>query len=160
MLVAVGTGIGGAVMIGGRIWRGHRGSAGAWGWLPAEGGSDDSRHGQLEQVASGSALSAQAAALDPACAAPELVDRARAGDEAALAELECFARRLGRGLAAIASVVDPEVVLLAGGLSSAMDVLAPALEHAIHSYGSPDGRQVPVRAAELGPEAGVVERRP
>jgi len=35
VLVAVGTGIGGALMIEGRIWRGHHGGAGAWGWLPA-----------------------------------------------------------------------------------------------------------------------------
>jgi predicted NBD/HSP70 family sugar kinase len=156
VLVAVGTGIGGAVMIGGRIWRGHHGSAGAWGWLPAAGADDDPQHGQFEQLASGGALAARAAGLDPACSARELVERARSGDPTARAVVDRFASRLGQGLAAIASVVDPEVVLLAGGLSSAIDLLAPALKDAIHRHASPDGRQVPLRAAELGPHAGVV----
>jgi predicted NBD/HSP70 family sugar kinase len=152
ILVAVGTGIGGAMMLGGRIWRGFRGSAGSWGWLPAEGAAVDPQHGQFELVASGSALSAE---LSPR-STHEIVSAARRGDAVALAEIERYALRLGRGIAALASVTDPEVVLVGGGLSSAMDVLGPLLEQSVREHASPDGRQVPVRAAELGPHAGVV----
>lgn len=156
VLVAVGTGIGGAVMVDGRIWRGRHGCAGSWGWLPALGAVDDDRHGPFEQVASGTALGSQAEKLTPPCSSRELVGRARDGDATARAEVERYARRLGRGLAAIASVIDAEVVLVGGGLSSAMDVLAPTLDECVRAYASPDGRLVPIVPAELGPAAGVV----
>lgn len=156
VLVAVGTGIGGAIMIDRRIWTGAHGSAGSWGWLPAEGAVEDPGHGPWEQVASGSALAARAAAFAPPLAAHELVERARGGDPVAATEIEAFARRLGRGIAAIASILDPEVVLLAGGLSSAVDLLEPGIAACLRDLGSPDARRVPVRVAELGPDAGVV----
>jgi predicted NBD/HSP70 family sugar kinase len=156
VLVAVGTGIGGAVLLGGRIWRGHHGSAGSCGWLPAAGARDDAHHGPFEQVASGSALAARARALDPSLTARALVEAARRGEPAAAAEVDAYGQQLGRGIAALASVLDPEVVLVGGGLSAAMDVLAPAIRRATTSVASPDGRSVPVRATALGPDAGVV----
>jgi predicted NBD/HSP70 family sugar kinase len=152
ILVAIGTGIGGAFMLGGRIWRGARGSAGSWGWLPAEGGGTDPRHGQLEVVASGAALSTLAA---PGTA-HGLVAAARAGEREACAKVELFGERLGRGIAALASITDPEVVLVGGGLSDAWDVIGPPTERHVERFASPDGRRVPVRAAELGADAAVV----
>jgi glucokinase/fructokinase len=169
VLVAVGTGIGGAMMVGGRIWRGHRGSAGAWGWLPYPGHQPDPRHGQFERAAAGRALDHRAAALagpgadgDALAAGTaqpsgrDLVRRARDGDPAAAAEVGAFAADLGTGLAALASVLDPEIVLVGGGISAAMDLLGPQLEKAVAEAGSPDGRRVPVRAAALGPDGGVI----
>ncbi|MDF5756232.1 ROK family protein [Spongiactinospora sp. TRM90649] len=145
VLVAVGTGIGGALMIDGRVWRGAHGSAGSWGWLPSGDEGVERGHGPYELAASGTALGPRG---------PELVSAARDGDQAALTELRPYAARLGRGIAALASVLDPEVILVGGGLSGAMDVLAPLLD--IDRFASPDGRRVPVRAAALGPYAGVV----
>jgi predicted NBD/HSP70 family sugar kinase len=155
-LVAVGTGIGGALMIGGRIWRGTRSTAGSWGWLPAQGTTTMGGHGPFEQVASGLALSQRAAALAPGWSGPELVGAARAGERAALSALSSYAAQLASGIAAIASVLDPELVLIAGGLSAAMDLLGPMLDERIQVLASPDGRKVPVRAAALGPRAGAV----
>lgn len=156
VLVAVGTGIGGAVMTGGRIWRGHRGTAGSWGWLPATGAVDDPAHGAFEQVASGSALSRAASALDPTWDGPTLVAAARLGEPRAVAALQHYAERLGRGLAAIASIVDPEIVVVGGGVSEAMDVLRPLLDHWLTTLASPNGRHVPITAAALGSLAGVI----
>lgn len=156
VLVAVGTGIGGALMLGGRIWRGRDGSAGSWGWLPAAGSVVDLEHGGFEQVASGSALSAMASSSDPPTTAHALVAAARGGDAAACLLVREYAERLGRGLAALASLLDPEVVLVGGGLSAAMDVLQPHVDRALREHASPDGRTVPVRATALGPHAGVV----
>lgn len=156
VLVAVGTGIGGALLLDGRIWRGRDGSAGSWGWLPAEGAAVDPEHGGFEQVASGSALSLLAAAARPPTTAQALVEAARKGDVAACAAVRGYADRLGRGVAALASLLDPDVVLVGGGLSAAMDVLQPELSRAMARYGSPDGRTVPVQATALGPHAGVV----
>jgi predicted NBD/HSP70 family sugar kinase len=156
VLVAIGTGIGGAMMVGGRIWRGHHGSAGSWGWLPDPGGHDDSRHGRFEQAASGRALDARAASVRPGLSGDALVELARARDPAAAAEVKAFAVTAGRGLAAIASVIDPEVVLIGGGLSAAMDMLGPAIAASVAEFGSPAGRLVPVKAAALGPAAGSI----
>ncbi|NUR86038.1 MAG: ROK family protein [Nonomuraea sp.] len=139
VLVAVGTGIGGALLVEGRVWRGAHGSAGSWGWLPTPSGET------FEKAASGSALDGRG---------PSLVSRARAGDTAALAELGAYAVRLSRGLAAVASVVDPEIVLVGGGMADAMDVLGPLLD--IARYASPDGGLVPVAPTGLGSDAGVV----
>jgi predicted NBD/HSP70 family sugar kinase len=155
VLVSVGTGVGGAIMVEGHIWPGHHGSAGSWGWLPAN-CEGDALHGPYEKVASGSALSTIAAALAPGMTGPDLVDAARRGEPGPLSALRTYAEHLGRGIAAIASVIDPEVVLVGGGLSEAMDVLGPLLEDCCKRFASPDGRQVPVRATALGRHAGVV----
>jgi predicted NBD/HSP70 family sugar kinase len=156
VLVAVGTGIGGAVMIGGRIWRGHHASAGSWGWLPATGAGVVPGHGSFEQMASGTALSALANSLVPGWSGPDLVQAARLGDVTALSALSGYAGQLAAGIAGIASILDPEVVLIGGGVSAAMDVLGPLLHEQIRALASPDGGRVTVRAAALGPQAGVV----
>lgn len=156
VLVAVGTGIGGALMVDGRIWRGRRGTAGSWGWLSFPGSRDDPAHGAFELVASGGALSRAASALDPTWDGRDLVVAARLGEPRAAAALQNYSERLGRGLAAIASIVDPEIVVVGGGLSEAMDVLGPLLEPRIAKFASPNGRRVPVVAAQLGSIAGVI----
>ncbi|MBE3011759.1 ROK family protein [Microbispora sp. NEAU-D428] len=145
VLLAVGTGIGGALLIDGRIWRGVHGSAGSWGWLPAD-APDDAVHGPFEQAASGSSLRD----------GPALVAAAREGDERASAALDAYAARLARGVAAVASTIDPEIILIGGGLADAMDVLGPPLRRHVARFASPDGRRVPVRPAALGSRAGVV----
>jgi len=156
VLVAAGTGIGGAIMIDRRIWRGARGSAGSLGWLSAPGGRDDTDHGRFEQVASGTALSEAARAYRPGWTGESLITAARAGERGAAAVADRFGRDFGRGLAALASVLDPEVIVIAGGLCEAMDVLSPSIDRAMRDCASPTGRHVPVRAAALGPHAGVV----
>jgi predicted NBD/HSP70 family sugar kinase len=153
VLVTVGTGIGGAVMAGGRIVRGARGSAGAFGWLPAAGAAATADRGAFELAASGRALDRLAGG---GRGARDLVDAARAGEPAARAAVEAYGRVLGTGVAALASILDPEVVLVGGGLSEAMDVLAGPVAAAVAASASPNGRQVPVRAAALGPAAGAV----
>jgi predicted NBD/HSP70 family sugar kinase len=145
VLVAVGTGVGGALLVGGRIWRGAHGSAGSWGWLPA-GVPPDARHGPFERVAAGPSLEG----------GPALVAAARAGDPAAPVALDAYALRLARGIAALASILDPEIVLIGGGMADAMDVLGPLLQAHVAVWASPDGRRVPVRATALGSRAGVV----
>jgi len=153
VLVALGTGIGGAVLLEGRLMRGHRGCAGSFGWLPVDGEVPDDRHGGWEQVTSGAALDA---AGQPWGGAAGLVAAARHGDGAAIAVVERFGTLLGRGTAALASVFDPEVIVVAGGLSDALDLLREPTLRAHAAYASPAGREVPVVRAALGPGAGVV----
>lgn len=154
LLISVGTGVGGAVLIDGRIYRGSSGSAGSFGWVNL--GLEHvhhPEHGQLELVASGTALTERARelGLEPA----DLMSAARAGVEAAARVVCELATHLGTALATLVSVFDPEIVLLSGGLSAEFDLLAPHVEAAITRHASPSGRKVPVRAARFGPEAGA-----
>ncbi|MFH5823631.1 ROK family protein [Georgenia sp. AZ-5] len=153
VLVAVGTGIGGAVLINRRLVRGVRGCAGSFGWLPMNGALPDRDHGGWEQVASGLALEQMG---QPWGGAAGLLEAVRGGDGAARTITDRYATLLGRGTAALASVLDPEVVVVAGGISAAMDVLAAPLARAHRAAASPAGREVPVLAAACGPHAGVV----
>ncbi len=155
VLVAVGTGIGGGLMVDGRIWTGARGSAGSWGWLPASEPADE-RHGGFERGASGARLEQLAGEWRPGAGAADLLAEAAAGASGAGAVVASWAATLGLGLAALASILDPEVVVLAGGLSRAFDVIAPVLERTLSASASRDGRRVPVRPAILGDRAGVV----
>ena len=156
VLVAIGTGIGGAVMTAGRIWRGQHSTAGSWGWLPAEGAKPSAGHGAFEQVASGTALSSLAASVSAGWSGLKLVEAARAGQESAVLAVKDYIAQLAPGIAAVASILDPEAVLIGGGLSAAMDLLGPLLDERVKALASPAGRKVPLRAAALGPAAGVV----
>lgn len=154
VLVAVGTGIGGALMVDGRIWRGHHGGAGAWGWLPA--GDLDEPGAMFERIASGTALGERAATLQAGWTSRALVSAARSGSEAACAALAAYGQRLGRGLAAIVNLVDVEAVVFAGGLVAEVDLLTESISSAIEAAISPTTRGVAFVPAGLGPMAGVV----
>lgn len=156
LLVSVGTGIGGAVMVGGRIMRGAHGSAGAMGWAVVDTADPgDPEIGALERRASGRALERAGAALDPPRDSYALIDAARAGDSKAHSVVSRAGRDLGAAIAGVGSVVDPEVVLVSGGLTDAFDVLEPAIMEAVSRWGSPQLREVPVRVAALGSDAGL-----
>jgi predicted NBD/HSP70 family sugar kinase len=153
VLVAVGTGIGGAVMVDGHLVRGARGCAGAFGWLCFDGAASSGDHGAWEQVASGAWLDVQAA---PWHGVASMVRAARSGEEAAVEVMNRFGERLGTGIAALSSVFDPEIVVLAGGLLASLDVIEPSLLRAHRTFASPAGRTVPIVAAALGTQAGVI----
>ncbi|WP_238015150.1 ROK family protein [Dactylosporangium sp. AC04546] len=152
-LVSVGTGIGGAIMLGGRIVRGAHGTAGSFGWLPSAGYTPTPDHGGLELAASGRALDRMAG---PGRAGRDVVAAALAGEPTARETLDTWASALGEGLAALASVLDPEIVVLAGGLCDAFDVYAEAMLSALRRAGSPDARHVSVVPAALGSHSQVV----
>ncbi|WP_203995985.1 ROK family protein [Virgisporangium aurantiacum] len=157
VLVSVGTGVGGAIMLGGRIVGGATGTAGAFGWLPSAGVTATTDHGALELAASGRALDRLAG---PGRAGSDLVADARADDgtdaRAARRALDDWAAALGRGIAAVASVLDPEIVVLAGGLCEAFDAYAEPLRAAVRAGASPATRNVAVVPARLGGRAGAI----
>jgi glucokinase len=157
VLVAIGTGIGSAVLCEGRIVRGSRSGAVSLGW--ATGDADDPGHprsGWLERHASGRALDTLGAALDPPVDGRGLVEAARAGDAAALAGVRAVAEPLGAALAGSVALLDPEVVLLAGGVADAIDVLGPLLSEAMDRRLPAHLRGTPLRAGTFGSRAGVV----
>ena len=179
LVVTLGTGVGGAVVIDGHLVRGAAGFAAEIGHISIV---PDGRpcgcglRGCLERYASGTALGVngwELAKFRPAYAAriielsggdqnkisgKAVTAAAREGDPAAL---ECYERlgdALGQGLADLAAVLDPEVIVLTGGLTEAGDILLTPVTKAFDQYLTARTRrpQIPVLISASGQDAGLV----
>jgi glucokinase len=154
VLLSIGTGVGGAIMVGGNIIRGVHGSAGAFGWLNLDWReAANSEHGYVERHVSGSALNELARRLDLAMTSRDLIARVRNNDEASKEVVRHFSTLLGIACASIASILDPEIIIIAGGLSEAFELFAPILHEQIEGYGSPSVRGLSIVPALLGKDA-------
>lgn len=119
MMLTVGTGIGGGLIIDGHIVNGFHGAAAEIGHLPIVEGLDYActcgNTGCLEQIASAAGIARLAGTKN----AKEAFDRAIAGDKEMDAIIENASQYLAKGMACIASVVDPECFIIGGGVSAA-----------------------------------------
>ena len=137
--VIVGTGTGGGLVVDGRVWTGPNAIAGEWGHNPLPWREADElpgpecycgKRGCIETFLSGPGLARDfESATGEAISAVEIVGRASAGDAAAEAALGRYENRMARALASVINVVDPDVVVLGGGLSTVERLYAnvPAL---------------------------------
>lgn len=155
ILLAIGTGIGSAVLSGSRILRGARGGAASFGWAsadPADPGDD--RDGWLERNASGRALDrlASKAGLENGAA---LIEQARAGDDEARRLLDKAAGVLGTALAGAVALLDPQKVLITGGVAAAFDVLEPAVLSAMRRQLPPHLRAITLASGAFGTGASL-----
>jgi len=154
-LVAVGTGIGGGLILDGRLHRGRVGVAGAIGWWVFDcsrvGHSRREGEGLLESVASGPAIARAAGTQD----AKEAFEAARQGDGAARRAVDNAATALGAAVASLVSLVDPEVVVLAGGvITGGGDLFLPRVQEIVRHEAQPQmASGVRVVLAELGEDA-------
>ncbi|MBZ9849404.1 ROK family protein [Mesorhizobium sp. CA14] len=156
ILLAIGTGIGSAVLANGRIVAGAHGGACSFGWASADiKDHGEDRSGWLERVASGRALDALAAQIGLADSR-QLITAAKAGQLAAQTLLEVPARQLGTALAGAVGLLDPGVVLISGGLADALDVIAPPLLAALRRQLPPHLRGIELRPGKFGSRAGLV----
>jgi predicted NBD/HSP70 family sugar kinase len=160
--VSVGTGIGMGVIIDGELYRGAHGAAGEVGYLPLgedgpgdAAGRDARRRGILEEAASADAVvrTAKRLGMQGATSAKRVFAAARAGDELALAAVDAEAQRLALVVGTVAAIVDPEFVLLGGGVGSNIDLLRPPLERRL---GELTPLAPPVAEGELGQDAIVL----
>lgn len=156
ILVAIGTGIGSAVLSGSRIVRGVQGAACSFGWACADlGDAGHDRDGWLERQASGRALDTlgrQAGFSD----GRGLVAAVRQGNTDALDTLERPAKALGVSLATAVALLDPQTVILAGGVAEAADVLVPMVRTAMERQLPPHLRGVCIEAGAFGKDASLV----
>lgn len=157
--VILGTGCGGGLVVDGRLVEGLNGVAAECGHIPLPWPKPEEypgpdcwcgRKGCLEGWVSGPGF-ARDAGFATAQAA---VDAATAGDAAAAAAFDRYVDRLGRGLAVIADLVDPDVFVLGGGMSN-VDALYARLPGAIAPNVFSDAYEVPVRKAVHGDSSGV-----
>jgi fructokinase len=123
--VILGTGTGGGLVVSGQVWQGRHAIAGEWGHNPLPWPQDDERPGPtcycgkqgcIETFLSGPGLLADYQGQSRPASARELVSRAD-HDPAAEACLRRYADRLARALASVINVIDPDVIVLGGGLS-------------------------------------------
>ena len=179
VMLTVGTGIGGGLVLDGRVYRGATGAAGEIGHTligahledgaPAAGGFP--QEGSLESLASGRALDALAEATarahpgsalgqlrrrGAAVRGPDVVAAAQAGDGQARAVVTLLGQRLGVGIANAINTFDPEVVVIGGGVAAAGELLlGPARESARRFVVPGVGEATEIRLARYGAEAGV-----
>ncbi|QSR26049.1 glucokinase [Nocardioides aromaticivorans] len=162
VMVTIGTGIGGALVLGGRLVRGAHGLAGEFGHMQAVPGGlacECGLHGCWEQYCSGRALErVTRVALGRHLDGPEVTAMALAGNEVARQAFASIGLWLGVGTAALVSAFDPQVVVVGGGVSAVGDLLlAPARAGLRESLQGTDHRPVPeIVPASLGPEAGAI----
>jgi glucokinase len=180
VMFTVGTGVGGGIVIEGKIYRGATGAAGELGHtivgLDLAGAAPSPmgfpQPGSLEFVASGHALdrlAAQAATLHPESALGRLraegkpilgadaVAAARAGDPSAARMVEIWGQRLGIGVANAINTFDPDEVVIGGGAAQAGDMLLEPAKKVARGYILPGvGRKTTIRLARHGVRAGVL----
>ena len=156
ILLAIGTGIGSAVMTDGRIVQGSGGGACSFGWAVADlNDPGEDRSGWLERQASGRALDAVATSLGLA-SGTALVDAARNGNAAAQRALHAPMHALGTALAGAVALLDPQAIVLAGGVANSLDVLEPMITEALYRQLPPHLRGIGTRAGRFGSSAGIV----
>jgi glucokinase len=177
LVITLGTGVGGGVIADGRLFRGAHGFAaevGHWQFDPHGPDCACGEVGHWEAVASGTALGRLARARAEQGLAPGVLARAgghavavrgeHAGESAAAGEpdgiaiLGEFAEVVALGFAGLANILDPELIVVSGGLVELGDVLLDPLRAAFlgHLEGSAHRPQVPIVAGELGDASGMV----
>lgn len=155
VLLAIGTGIGSAVLADGRIVRGAEGAACSFGWASADlADPGDERSGWLERHAAGRALDELATAHGHA-EGSALTAAARAGDELATGAVDGVGAVLGTALAGVVGLLAPGVIVVTGGVGAAGDVLFPPLRSALDRALPAHLRAVPVLTGQLGADAAL-----
>jgi glucokinase len=176
VMLTIGTGIGGGLILGGEVYRGATGAGAELGHvviamdgLPCQGNCPG--HGCVETYASGTALAREAreaAEREPGStmgrrlAAGEEVDGrvvtelALSGDSVAVGVFDLVGARLGVALTSFANIFEPEVFVIGGGVMAAGDLLLEPARRELRARALPPMRDTPVRAAELGEDAGMI----
>ncbi len=136
----IGTGIGMGVVTGGKLSKGAHGAAGEIGFLPLPGGLGAGAapvrgRGMLESAAAAESVvrTAKELGLRGATSAKQVFDAARAGDPAALTVVQHVAEQLAYAVAVVSAVLDPDLVVLGGGVGRSADLLLDRVEQALHA---------------------------
>lgn len=176
-VLTLGTGIGGGIVLGGRIWHGMNGMAGEFGHVTVEPNGHlcgCGNRGCSEQYASASALLrmareavatgqapslAQAASSDPEFGAKSIYNLAVQGDEPARRIFRSFGRYLGLLLAGLVNVLNLEMYVIGGGASSAWDAFAPSMFEELRARSIVYSATAPADPLKSSSSASTIERK-
>lgn len=168
--VTLGTGVGGGIIIGGRILTGATGAGGEIGHIHLNDEETEEcgcrNKGCLEQYASATGivrLAKRRLALDDKASllrnseisAKTVFDAVKEGDELAIEIARQFGDYLGKGLAVVAAVVNPEIFVIGGGVSKAGEILLSYVEPEFKKYAFRPCSGAKFSLAELGNDAGI-----
>lgn len=151
LCITVGTGIGGALIIGGKIHHGYTNSAGEIGYMLIDGDI-------LESKASTTALLARIKkrSEQPLLDGKELFERAKRGDSICREEIEAMCDSLALGIVNCCYIINPERIILGGGIMAQSDYLRPIIERYISKYADPFlYEKIKIDFAQLGNHAGL-----
>jgi glucokinase len=154
VFLAVGTGIGAGILSDGRLVRGHGGIAGAVGWfaLDPRWREDYARTGCFEAEAAGPAFARRLGAAS----AEEAAEAARRGDPAARRAVDETVEWLAMGIANLVSALNPQVVVLGGGLMQAADLFLEPVRSAFVRWSQPlAAPQCRIEPTALGEDAAL-----
>ena len=162
--VILGTGVGSGIAVDGRALKGRDRIAGEWGHNPLPSPRDDERPGPacycgrqgcIETFVSGPGFVADHARTGGRRLTPEeIVAAMRRGDAAARAAYERYLDRLARAMAQVVNILDPDVIVLGGGLSE-VDELYAGMPARIAPHVFSDRFATPIRKSRHGPSSGV-----
>ena len=155
ILLTLGTGVGGAIILDGKLFVGHQGAAGELGLIainPDGPECNSGNRGSLEQY-----VSVQAIRRDTGLEPLELANLAKSGDANALEFWRDYGRYLGIGLASLIYVLTPEAIIIGGGISAGAEFFLPAVREEIEQRVLASSREdLQLLVAELGNQAGMV----
>lgn len=170
-MLTLGTGIGGGIVTGGKIFTGAHGAAGEWGHMIVDKKETSmcncGKYGCLEQYSSANGIVRLGRQIlkenkEPSelrsinnFTSKDICDLARKGDKLALQILETCCDYLGRAMSYIAAAIDPEVFLIGGGMSKAGDILIHNIQKSYQKYAFHITKDTPVKATLLGNDAGI-----
>ncbi|NBE56935.1 ROK family protein [Streptomyces sp. YC537] len=156
LCMVVSTGVGGGLVLDGRLHTGPTGNAGHIGHISVDLDGEKcpcGSRGCVEGLASGTAIARHARVADAQAAA----EAARAGDADALAAFDRAGRALAAGIAATATLVEIDIVVIGGGVAAAGELLLTPLRRHLETYAALDFvRHLRVAPAALGTDAGLV----
>lgn len=170
VMVTLGTGVGGGIVIGGKILAGVHGAAGEIGHMKMRDDEQDvcgcGGRGCLEQYASATGIvrlakkrlnqdDAPTVLRDGEVSAKSIADGAKAGDQVCLELMDTLGRVLGTAAANVAGVVDPERIVIGGGVSKAGKILLDAVEKHFQEQAFHACRDTRFALATLGNDAGI-----
>lgn len=157
-MLTLGTGVGGAVMIDGNLLQGRTGKAGHLGHISIHPDWTQSilgMPGSLEYVFGDWSVSERTDGRFDSTKA--LVDAHRKGDDEATRFWQEAIRHLARGIASLTNVLDPDIIVIGGGITRAGDALFEPLRNEVAKLEwCPTGGHVPIVPAELGTDAGAI----
>ncbi|MBQ9871585.1 MAG: ROK family glucokinase [Eubacterium sp.] len=171
VMVTLGTGVGGGIILGGKMLAGTNGAGGEIGHMTMDINETDvcncGKRGCLEQYASATGIVRLAnKALNDTdrpsklrevqyISAKEIFDAAKSGDELASEQVEALGKKLGLAAAQISCVVDPEVFVIGGGVSRAGQIILDVTEKYFKQYAFHACRSTRFELAVLGNDAGM-----
>jgi glucokinase len=155
ILLTLGTGVGGGIILNGKLFVGHQGAAGELGLItfnPDGFACNSGNQGSLEQYVSASAIRRRTGKE-----AAELGELAKAGDVEALTFWQEYGKDLGAGLSSLVYVLAPEAIVIGGGVSASAEFFLAATQAEIERRVHPTSREgLQIIPAQLGNAAGMV----